>query len=111
VERHPHVVDRAGERGEVVHEVHRLVAGDRLDHVVVEEFERVVAEVVDVLELRDDEVVDADHALAALQQRFAEVGAEEAGAACDEGSRHGRIVDACGEAFAPPCTPRFPRTL
>ena len=32
----------------------------------------------------DDEVVDADHAVAALQERLAEVGAEEAGAAGDE---------------------------
>ena len=33
---------------------------------------------------RDDEVVDADHPVAALQERLAEVGAEEAGAAGDE---------------------------
>ena len=84
VQRHAQVVDRAGERREVVHEVDRLVAGDRLDDVVVDELERLVAQVVDVLERRDDEVVDADHAMAALEERLAEVGAEEAGAAGDE---------------------------
>ena len=84
VERQAQVVDRAGERREVVHEVDRLLAHDRLDDVVVHEGERVVAQVVDVLERRDDEVVDADHAVAALEERLAEVGAEEPGAAGDE---------------------------
>ena len=84
VERHAEVVHRAREGGEVVDEVDRLLAGDRLDDVVVHEGEPVVAEVVDVLERRDDEVVDADHAVAALQERLAEVGAEESGAAGDE---------------------------
>ena len=32
-----------------------------------------VAQMVDVLERRDDEVVDADHSMAALQERLAEV--------------------------------------
>jgi hypothetical protein len=40
--------------------------------------------VFDVLEGRDDEVVDADHAVAASQERLAEVGAEEPGASGDE---------------------------
>ncbi len=84
MERHAQVVDRAGQRGEVVDEVDRLLAHDRLDHVVVEEGERIVAEVVDVLERRDDKVVDADDAVTALQERLAEVGAKEAGAAGDE---------------------------
>ena len=84
VERQAQVVDRARERREVVHEVDRLVGHDRLDHVVVQERERVVAQVVDVLERRDDEVVDADHPLAALEERLAEMGAEEPGAAGDE---------------------------
>ena len=84
VERKAEVVDRARERSEVVHEVDRLLGHDRLDHVVVQERERVVAQVIDVLERRDDEVVDADHPLAALEERLAEVGAEEPGAAGDE---------------------------
>ena len=39
---------------------------------------------IDVLKRRDDEVVDADDAVATLEQRFAEVRAEEARAARDE---------------------------
>ncbi len=93
----------------MVDEVDGLVDGDRLDHVVVHERERVVAEVLDVLERRDDEVVHADHAVAALEQRFAEVGAEEAGAAGDEGRGH--RVDgsqrACG--LVTPWPPRLLR--
>ena len=65
-------------------EVDVLVELHGLDHVVVDERERVVAKVVDVLERRHDEVVDAEHAVAALEERLAEVGAEEAGAAGDE---------------------------
>ena len=88
MQRHAQVVDRAGERCEVVDEVDGLLGRDRLDHVVVHEGERVVPQVLDVLERGDDEVVDADHAVAALEQRFAEVGAEKAGAAGDEGRGH-----------------------
>ncbi len=84
MQRHAQVVDWACERCEVVDEVERLVDEHRLDHVVVHERECLVAEVIDVLERRDDEVVDADDAMAALEQRFAEVGAEEPGAAGDE---------------------------
>jgi hypothetical protein len=51
---------------------------------VVHELEGVVAQVVDVLERRDDEVVDADDAVAALEQGLAEVRAEEACSAGDE---------------------------
>jgi hypothetical protein len=40
--------------------------------------------VVDVLEGRDDEVVDTDDPVAALEEGFAEMGAEEPGAAGDE---------------------------
>ena len=102
VQRHAQVVDRARERGEVVDEVDGLVDRDRVDHVVIQEREGIVAQVLDVLERRHDEVVQADHAVAALEQRFAEMRAEEAGAAGDEGRGHG--VDgsqrACGICYA-----------
>ena len=39
-----------------------------------------------------DEVVDADHALPALEERLAEMGAEEAGASGDESGGHCLIV-------------------
>ena len=84
MQRHPQVVDRARECCEVVDEVDRLVDRERLDHVVVHEGERVVSEVVDVLQRRDDEVVDADDPVTALEQCFAEVGTEKPGAAGDE---------------------------
>ena len=84
MEREAEIVDRARQRSEVVDEVDRLPGHDRLDDVVVHEGERVVAQVVDVLEGRDDEVVDADDAVSALQERLAEMGAEKSGAAGDE---------------------------
>ena len=71
VQRHAQVVDRARERGKVVDVVHRLVGPDRLDHVVVLEREGVVPQVRDVLERRDDEIVDAEDAVAALEERLA----------------------------------------
>jgi hypothetical protein len=63
VEREPHVVDRARERGEVVDEVERLVDRDRLAHVVVQERERVVAQALDVGERPGLEVVETDDAM------------------------------------------------
>ena len=83
-ERHPEVVVRARERGEVEDEVDRLVDEDRLGHVVRDEAERVVLDVLDVRERAADEVVHADDPLAALQQVVAEMRAEEAGSAGHE---------------------------
>ena len=57
---------------------------DRLDHVVVDERERVVALVRDVLERPRLEVVDADDAVPLLEQVIAEVRPEEPGAAGDD---------------------------
>jgi hypothetical protein len=68
----------------VVHEVDGLRDRHQLDDVVVDEREAVVTKVVDVLERRGLQVVEADHAVPALEQRLAEVGAEEACAAGDE---------------------------
>ena len=88
VQRHPQVVDGAGERGEVVDEVDRLVDLQVLGQVVVQEDEVVVPDVLDVPQRAGDEVVDADHPQAAAEQVLAEVGAEEAGAPGDDRSRH-----------------------
>ena len=68
VQRHAQVVDRARERGEVVDEVDGLGDLDVLGDVVVEERERVAPKVLDVRERARDEVVDADHAVAAIDQ-------------------------------------------
>ena len=88
VEREPQVVDRARERGQVVDDVDGLVDRDLLRHVVVDEREAVAAEVLDVLERRDLEVVEADNALSLLEERLAEVRAEKPGATGDERGRH-----------------------
>jgi hypothetical protein len=84
VERQPQVVDRARERCEVVDEVDRPRDLDLLGDVVVQERERLVADVLDVPQRAGLEVVDADHAVAALEQVVAQVRAEEARAAGDQ---------------------------
>jgi len=56
---------------------------NRLDNVVVEEREGVAADVRDVLERPRLEVVDADDAVALLQEVVAEVRSQEPGAAGD----------------------------
>ena len=61
-----------------------LVDEERVDHVVVPEREPIVAQMLDVLERRDDQVVDADDAMPLLEQVFAQMRAEEAGTARDE---------------------------
>ena len=82
-ERGAQVVDRARERREVEHEVDRLLDPDRLDHVVVEEVELVAAGVGDVLQRPRLQVVDAEHAMALLEEVIAEVRPQEAGSARD----------------------------
>ena len=72
VQRKPHVVDRARERREVVHEVERLVDRDRIADVVIDEREP-VTEVLDVRQRPRLEVVEADDAVASLEERLAQV--------------------------------------
>jgi hypothetical protein len=74
----------------VVDEVDRLLDGDVLDDVVVHVRERGVAQVLDVPQRGGFQVVEADHAVAALEQRLAEVRPEEARAAGDERGWHRR---------------------
>ncbi len=109
VERHPQVVDRAREGGEVVDEVERLVDGDRLDDVVMHEEERVVPEMCDVLERRGLQVVEAEHAMAALEKRLAKVRAEETDATGDERGRHVSMLStrSGGSKRSPRCAQRL----
>src|SRR5581483_11596126 len=86
--RHAHVVHRAGKRREMEHEVDGLVDGDRFGDVVIQEGERVVLEVRDVLERAGLEVVDADDPMPFVQQSVAQMRRQKAGAAGDNGSRH-----------------------
>jgi hypothetical protein len=67
----------------VEHAVDRLRDVQVLGQVVLEEHEAVVAQVLDVRQRPRLEVVDAEHAVAAAEERFAEVGAEEPGPAGD----------------------------
>ena len=60
-----------------------LVDPDRLDHIVVDEREPLVALVGDVLQRPRLEVVDADDAMTLLEQVIAEMRPEETGAAGD----------------------------
>ena len=57
-------------------------------HVVVQERERVVADVLDVGERAGVEIVDADHPVPLREQMLAQVRPEEARAAGDDGGRH-----------------------
>ena len=75
--------------GEVVDLVH--LQPERLDDVVAEELEVGLREEVgDVGFLAREKVVDADHVVSQGDQPFAEVAAEEAGAASDEDPLEGR---------------------
>ena len=69
-------------------EVDRLVQFEVLHQVVVDEREVLVPDVLDVRERARDEVVDADHPQPLSEQVVAEMGAEEAGAASDNGGGH-----------------------
>jgi hypothetical protein len=84
VQRHPQVVDRARERGEVVDEVDGLVDLEMLGQVVVAEDEVVAPDVRDVAQRARHEVVHADDAMAARKEGVAEVRPQEPRAARDD---------------------------
>src|SRR5215208_7362207 len=92
VQRLPQVVDRARERRQVIDGVHRLVELQVLGHVVVQEHERVVAQVLEVLQRAGLEVVHADHAVARLKQVLTKMGAEKPGSSGDYSGGHERIM-------------------
>src|SRR6266542_4355568 len=102
VQRLAEVVDRAGERRQVVDDVHGLVDLQVLDHVVVDEAEGIIAQVLEVLERAALEVVDADHAVARLKQVLTEMGAEKPGSPGDDSGWHeADMVAASPDAFRP----------
>lgn len=83
------VVDGARRRGEVQHEIQRFIDGDVLGDIVLDEAEiGVTLQVGDVLRAAGDEVIHPDDAHALGEQGVAEVRAEEAGSASDEGGFH-----------------------
>src|SRR5205807_448630 len=87
-QREPQVVDRRRGGGQVVDEVDPLVDEVRLDDVDVPMLEHAVADVLDVGEGSGLERVDADHAVAASQQLFAQMRPEESGASSDQARWH-----------------------
>ncbi len=70
-------------------EVDGLLDLDVLDHVVVHERERVVADVLDISERACLEVVYTDNAMPLLEKVVAEMRAEETGSAGDNRGWHG----------------------
>ena len=101
LQRQAQVVDRAGRAREVVDEVDRLVDLEMARQVVVEKEEPLATVVLDVLQRPGLEVVDADDAVLALEERVAEMRAEEPGTARDDRGRHrGRIYPSLRRAPA-----------
>ncbi len=86
------IVDRAGRAGQVEDEIDVLVELDVVGHVVIEEDEAVVADVLDVLQVAGVEVVDADDAQLLGEERFAQMGAEKPGSAGYDGGWHAEII-------------------
>jgi len=68
----------------VEHVVDRLGHLEVVDHVVLQEHEALVADVLDVLERAGVEVVDADDAVAVHEEAVTQVGTEETGAPGNE---------------------------
>ena len=78
------VVDRARRAGPVQHVVHRPVDVDVVGDVVLDELEVAIVQMRDVGDVAGQQVVDADDGVAAIEQRFGEVRADEAGGSGDD---------------------------
>ncbi len=91
------IIDGAGGRCEMEDVVDAAGEVDELCDVVVDELEVLVAgEMGDVVGIARDEVVDGDDAMAFGEEAVDEMGAEEAGAAGDDGDGSG-----CGGCHVP----------
>ena len=79
------------------HEVDRTVDVDVVGDVVLDEREVAVGEVRDVGRVAGQQVVDADDLVAAIEQRFGEMRADEAGRAGDDDALfHEDVAVQCG---------------
>src|SRR6476660_2116225 len=94
MQRHPQVVDRAGEGCKVVDDVDGLCDVQVQRDVLVDEEELFPPEVLHVLERARVQVVDADDAIPLRDEVIAEMGTEKPGPASNDGRRHRR--DATG---------------
>jgi hypothetical protein len=84
------VVDRRCRAGEVEHGVDGSRHPDIGAHVVGDEREPGPGkQVLDVADAAGDEVVDRNHLVTAIEQRLAEMRAEEARSPGDDGPQHG----------------------
>jgi len=81
LDRQLEVIDRAGRARPVQHVIHRAVDVDEVGDVVADELEVAIAQVRDVGEVAGQQVVDADHCEAAIEQRFRQVRSDETGGA------------------------------
>ena len=77
------VVDRARRARPVQHEIDRPLDIDVVGDVVLDEREVTVDEVRDVFGGAGQQVVDADDAIVAIEERFGQMGPDEAGGAGD----------------------------
>ena len=77
------------------HRVDGPIDVDVVRDVVLDEGEVAIDQVRDVRRVAGQEVVDADDGVAAVEQGFGEMGADEAGGSGDDDSRHGGSQYAC----------------
>ena len=90
LDRQLEIVDRARRARPVQHVVHGPVDVDVLRDVVADELESRGSRRCAMLAMSPvSEIVDADDGMTAIEQRFAEMGSDEAGGAGDDGSWHG----------------------
>ena len=90
LDRQLEVIDRAGRARPVQHVIDRAVDVDVVGDVVADELEIAIAQVRDVGEVAGQQVVDADHREAAIEQRFRQMRADESGGAGDDYAWHVR---------------------
>ena len=86
------VVDRARRARPVQDDIHGAVHVDVVGDVVFDEDEVPAAQVGDVGQIAGQKVVDADHRVAAIEQRLGEVRPDEPGGTGDDDARLGHAV-------------------
>src|SRR5690348_13345520 len=85
-DRIPLIVLWRGRTGQIVYPVKRAIDTNWLTYVVLDELKmRMIEQRTDVAHGSGEQVIDANHAVAPLQQRIAEMRPDEASAARDQG--------------------------
>src|SRR6185436_15991513 len=83
------IIDRAGRAGPVIHAIDGAFDVDVVRDVVTHEEEIASAEVGDVREIAREQIVDADHGMALVEQALREMRADESGGSRDDDSHAG----------------------